>query len=202
MQKVKLYRSVEEKAGNEELFYPYRDTMRAPGNVPYIVDNLWEWSRPVDFPCRRHAVYASTSPQLALKSGPKGGKAYHIKFFGKVKIAQLKGYSDSKNHPDCKLLKKTIINLLKESIGDWWLDWDLDSKKQIGHLWMPCLRKREVEHLFAYVPELHNIRSKIFSAITYWNNVELIDVDQESLPDKEGEVFFEAKDGYQLSDTY
>lgn len=201
MQKVKFYRAVEEKKGDEELFCPYKDTMRAPGNVPYIVDNLWEWSRPEGFPCRRHAAYASPSPQLALQSGPEGGKIYLIEFFGEVKIAQLKGFSDSKEHPDCKLLKKTLINLLKESTEDWWLDWDLEKKKEFGQLWMPCLRKREVEHLFANVPELHNIRSQISSAITYWNDVELIDVDQESFPDKEGEIFFEAKGGYQLVDT-
>lgn len=190
MQKVMFYRSVKEKTGNKELFYPYRDTMRAPGNVPYIVDNLREWARPDGFPCRRHAAYASPSSQLALQSGPEGGKVYRIEFLGEVKIAQLTGFPDSKEHPDCKLLKKTVINLLKERAGDWWLDWDLESKKQIGQLWMPCLRKSEVEYIFNNVRDLYNIRSKILSCITYWKNVDLIDVNQESFPDKEGEIFF------------
>lgn len=200
MQKIEFYRAVKEKPGDEELFYPYRDTMRAPGNVPYIVDNLWEWARPDGFPCRRHAAYASPSPQLALQSGPEGGKVYRIDFLGELKIAQLNGYSDSKYHPDCKLLKKIVIRLLKESAGDW-LDWNLDWKKDIGQLWMPCLRKGEVESLFSNISELSRIRSKVYSSIAYWNDVELIDIHQEAFSDKEGEIFFEAKGGYQLVDT-
>lgn len=66
---------------------------------------------------------------------------------------------------------------------------------------MPCLRKREVEHIFANVRELYNIRSKVYSAIAYWNDVEMIDVNQDYFLDKVGEIFFEAKGGYQLVDA-
>ena len=51
------------------------------------------------------------------------------------------------------------------------------------------------------VSELSRIRSKVYSSIAYWNDVELIDIHQEAFSDKEGEIFFEAKGGYQLVDT-
>lgn len=198
MQKTSLYRSIKEPTENDQLIFQYRDTMRAPSNVPYIVDNLWEWARPDGYPCRRHASYASPTPKLALESGPGGGKAYQVRFLGQISIAQVKGCSDSKEHPDCKKLKKVTIHLLRQQIDDWWLDWDIGIKQQLGQLWMPCLRKSEMDYLFAHVPELNKIHRELRSYITYWNDIEIINPNQGGFPDKDGEIFFEARDGYQL----
>lgn len=197
MQQLTLYRSIKEPAKNDQLIFKYRDTMRPPGNVPYVVDNLWEWARPEKFPCRRKTVYASPTTQLALKSGPEDGKVYRVKFLGRVNIAQVRGHSDSKEHRDCKELKKQLLNLLKRSTKDRWLDRDIDSKEQIGRLWMPCLRKNDIDYLFTHVQELKKIRSELLSWITYWRDVEIIHSKQMSI-EKVGEIFFEAKEGYQL----
>jgi hypothetical protein len=43
-------------------------TRRPPSNVPYIVDNLWEWKRPEGYPNRRYSVFCSPSPEIARES--------------------------------------------------------------------------------------------------------------------------------------
>ncbi len=86
---MKLYRSIKAKNGTFKLNYDFKHTMRAPGNVPYIIDNMWEWLRSEDYPNRRFSAYASPSQELALQSGNPDGKAFYVEFPGAVKIAQL-----------------------------------------------------------------------------------------------------------------
>jgi len=208
MGRLKLYRSVIPKESGKQQFHEYRPTMRPPGNVPYIVDNLWEWKRPEDFPCRRFCAYASPNPDLAMNSGPRRGQVFEIEFMGEYKIAQLIGYPDSKYHPECggksgdrqkySTLKKEMIRLLNKAADKWWPDLDRKEKLQAGQLWIPCLRKEEVAHLFENVPVLELIRDEVASRIKYWNDVVLLDPGKNSLPDKEGEIFFQAKGGYYL----
>jgi hypothetical protein len=178
----------------------YLHTMRPPGNVPYIVDNLWEWKRPVQYPNRRYSAFASPTQELALLSAGKDAIAYKVNFLGNYKLCQLmknKDFNrneDSKHHPDCTKLRRLLLNRLSPQ----WVDKELHAKSDIGRLWIPCLRKGEVDALFETIEALKNIRQEIFDAITYWDDVALIS-QQESIPDNEGEVFFEAFDGYYLS---
>lgn len=195
---MKLFRSIAAKNGTFKMNYEFRPTMRAPGNVPYIIDNLWEWLRPENYPNRRFAAYASPSQELALKSGPDKGTAFYVEFPGAYKLAQLTKYPDSKFHPDCKGVKRKIISLLTAEAKDWWLNWDVTRKTCIGQLWIPCLTKEEVEKIFNEEPILKNIKDKVTSLITYWKDVELIDPETSKLTNSEGELFFEAKDGYRL----
>jgi hypothetical protein len=54
-----IYRAVSKtKEVKNKLFVPH-STMRPPGNVPYIVDNLWEWARP-------RCLSSKLSPKLNL----------------------------------------------------------------------------------------------------------------------------------------
>jgi hypothetical protein len=208
MGSLKLYRSVIPKEEGAEHFIDYRSTMRPPGNVPYIVDNLWEWKRPEGFPCRRSCAYASPDPELALKSGPQGGTVFEIQFRGEYRIAQVVGYPDSKFHPECggkarnsreySNLKKTIIRLLNKSADRWWPDLDLEEKLHAGQLWIPCLTKKEIDYLFGNIPALQRIKDEMASRIKYWDDVVLLDPGKNTLPDKEGEIFFQAKGGYSL----
>lgn len=200
MGRFTAYRSIVPKKDGYELI-KYRPTMRPPRNVPYLVDNLWEWVRPESYPCRRTSVFASLTKELAFKSGPKGGMAFEIEFNGQPVIAQLKGFTDSKYHPECKSLKKLLINLLRKESNEWWPDWDLKKKSQVCQLWFPCLRRQEVEELFENVPLLQVIKKEVQTNVTYWNNVELVDIEDPRLPDHEGEIFFEARDGYRLLKT-
>jgi len=178
----------------------YRHTMRPPGNVPYVVDNLWEWKRPEHYPNRRYSAFASPKKEDAILSAGENTIAYRVSFLGNYKLCQVKGNrsftnnKDSKYHPDCKILRSLLLRKLDLS----WIDKDIYAKSDIGRLWIPCLRKEEVDTLFEKTDVLKEIRQDIYDAITYWEDVVLIR-EGEQIPDQEGEIFFEAFDGYLLS---
>jgi len=198
MTELKLYRSVLPRNNGKEEFFEYRDTMRPPGNVPYLVDNLWEWLRPEAYPCRRFSAYGSPSPDLARKSGKKEGVVFELEFLGELKIAQVKGYTDSKYHPESSKMAKDVIGLLNKATDSWWPNLKLERKFNAGQLWMPCLTKKEINELFENVPELRLIQTELRSIVRYWDDVELLDMEKLYLPDENGEIFFEAKGGYWL----
>jgi hypothetical protein len=190
--KFAIYRSVKPKSDTTTRLHEYRKTMRPPGNVPYVVDNLWEWKRPKNYPNRRCSVFASPIAELAVEAA-KGGSAYTVHFNDKYKLCQVKGYWDSKKHPDCKKLRKLLFNIF----GQEWIDGKLKHKEEFGKLWIPCLTKNDMNSLFGSNERLREIRDDIYNAITYWNDVALIKNGMD-LPDPEGELFFEAEGGYYL----
>jgi hypothetical protein len=190
---LEIYRAV--KINQESLdkpIYP-RDSMRAPGNVPYVVDNLWEWKRPEAFPNRRTSVFANPSRAIARKSGAASAEVYWVEFKGQYNMAQLKGVEDSKYHPECDSLKKLVLDLA----GKGWPDLPLEKKMTVGRLWLPCLTKQEMDGLFETVKELKEAREQLLNSIRYWEDVELVTGDS-PLRYRFAEVFFEAKDGYFL----
>lgn len=63
---VSMFRAVPRDRWDPTQRHVRQVTRRTPGNVPYLVDNLWEYLRSENFPSRRHAVYASPTPELAL----------------------------------------------------------------------------------------------------------------------------------------
>lgn len=143
------------------------NTVRPPGNVPYIIDNFWEWKRPDSFPDRRHAVFASPTPELAQQCGPINGQVYRVEFVGDFKLVQLLEFEDSKLHPNVESLRRDLFNLL----GYGWLSCPINVKVEIGRLWLPCLTKNEVAELFESVPCLNKIRDSMSDSINYWNEV-------------------------------
>lgn len=187
-----IFRAVHATTDIQQL-QEYRQTMRPPGNVAYIIDNLWEWKRPESYPNRRYSVFASPSVDRALQSAEKNAIAYVVSITGNYKMCQLKGIEDSKYHPDCKKLRKFML----KKLGQKWIDRDLDLKTDAGRLWMPCLRKEEVDALFDEADVLKKIRREIYDAITYWDDVLLVRPG-EPISDQKGEIFFEAFDGYRL----
>ena len=65
--KVRLFRSVNAAAiPGSEATVPSLLTTRAPGDVPFFVDSLWNWRRSESYPTRRQSVCASPTPELAL----------------------------------------------------------------------------------------------------------------------------------------
>lgn len=193
----KIFRAVPKLEKTPQL-KNYHTTMRSPGNVPYVVDNLWEWKRPKNYPNRRHSFCASPTPELALEAA-EGGTAYNVEFKGRYKLCQVKAYKDSKYHPDCKSLKKLLPKLYKKYFNLDWINSNLSEKEDFGKLWIPCLTKRDINYLFGSNEKLREIKDEIYNAITYWNDVVLIKNGMD-LPDPEGELFFEPEDGYFLKD--
>lgn len=168
-------------------------TRRAPINVPYLVDNPWEWRRPLGFACRRHAVYALPSLSLANKFNPTDGRVYRVVINGDFTMNQLIGWKDSKEHPEYKSLPKLLLKCL----GQAWIDSSLSEKQDAGRLWIPCLAAVEVEHLFESVPILKGIKNQAWKAIEYWDKVIKVE-STEKIPDVSGELFFEAPMDYAL----
>lgn len=193
MSELKIFRSAKAKPGMTTKLHEYRNTTRPPGYVPYVVDNLWEWKRPENYPCRRFSVYASPQGSIAEELGPEDGTIYRVELKGKYKLCQVQGYEDSRYHPDCKKLRR----LLFKTFGQHWIGGKLKDKEEFGKLWIPCLTGDEMNHLFGSNEKLRKIRDGVYNAITYWNDVELIKNNM-PLPDPIGELFFEAKDGYYL----
>lgn len=97
----------------------WRPTMRLPSNVPYIVDNLWENLRPANMPCRRHAVYVSPSPVLAIECAARTGErsmytAYEVEISGSFTITQL-DVEDARYHSDVS----AVLGLVKAEHATW-----------------------------------------------------------------------------------
>ena len=179
-----LYRS--ERPQPEQFLPRARQTIaRAPANVPYVVDNLWEWKRPLQFPCRRFSVFASPSVETALKTGPAGGHACRLELSGDFVIAQIH-VKESKKHTECESLRKLLFGLLGQS----WLEAPLKARQHAGRLFIPCLKAAEVEHIFSRRP-LAAIRDQMWEAIHYWDEADLIEGTDSRLHPT-GEVFFEA----------
>jgi hypothetical protein len=190
-----IFRSASQGTDRRSVQRTQSATMRPPASVPYVVDNLWEWKRPANFPSRRFSVFASPNPKLALENGPPGGLACRISFLGRFTLCQLQGWRDSKIHPECRSLPK----LLLRELGREWASTPLSQKQAVGRLWMPCLAAAEVEGLFTEVDELRRLRAKLEGAIHYWDSVVLVD-DPVGLPSAEGELFFTAEEGYVLEE--
>lgn len=161
-------------------------TRRAPGNVPYVVDNLWEWKRPEGYPNRRYSVFCSPSTELARVNAQDNSGLYRVEPQGNALIVQIME-QDARDHPDCKALKKSLARLLGKK---GWLDASLENKKAISSLWAPCLTKEEVEELFLIEP-LASIREQIWNLVTFWEKAELIKPGG-PLVSNIGEIFFEA----------
>lgn len=186
-----IYRAA--KPGLVDTFCKYRKTRRPPVNVPYVVDNLWEWVRPEGYPNRRYSAYASPAGEIALKLVGNDTRPYLVEFNGNYLLCQVKDHEDSKDHTECKQIRK----LLLDKIGILWASENLQTKESIGRLFIPCLTKEDVDKIFQENDLLRKYKDDLRQAIKYWDNVYLINPGEE-IPDPVGEIFFEAFDGYYL----
>jgi len=164
-------------------------TQRVPGNVPYLVDNLWEWARPVECPSRRYAVYASPSPELAREAGGAvGGCVYRVEFLGDVRAVQAP-QKDARFHSEAQG-SQSLTRFVARLLGQAWVDAPLAEKQTLAPLWAPCLSREEVESVIAD-SALAPHREALWARINFWTDVQLLSLDH-PLPYAEGEVFFEA----------
>ena len=165
-----------------------RKTMRPPGNVPYFVDNIWEWLRPKDMPTRRLAAFASPSTGLAATAVAGSlDDVYHVELLDSQSAVQLvhsKNPRDAKYHADIKNLRNVI---LRESLGDEWAGQPLNLKGLAAALFTPCLSKSEVAEILEHSEHLNP--DTIRAASTFWHDVEWLHLG-DTLPSQEGEIFF------------
>lgn len=184
----KMFRAVERKGFDPSMRHFPRATRRLPSNVPYVVDNIWEWLRPAGAPSRRHAIYASPTPTLALRNASGGGASREnyivceLRFFGPAcKIAQLK-VTDARLHPDIANIIRCIHHQLDEDFASQLLH----DKLYCGPLFMPCASREELAIFFETGIWNSHLATLLNEISCFWT-----DADLTIQPCNEGEMFFE-----------
>lgn len=171
------------------------ETPRAPSNIPFYVDNIWEWLRPVGFPSRRHSAFAAPTKQLAAKAiNCSIDNVYEVELARDAiacQIVRSENPEDAKFHPDLKRLRELVIGRLPSS----WFQSDLTERFKIGALFLPCCPPEQVDTLMRDCKILK--QDEIRRATTIWKDVEIISpMELTSNMHESGEIFFEG--GYRL----
>lgn len=188
-----LYRAVQSmSAADADKVYRWRPSVRLPSNVPYIVDNLWEHLRPVDMPCRRHAVYASPTPELAVQCAAKPSRpaptAYVVAITGAYQVSQL-DVEDARQHADLPAVQALVQKRQPEWAG---LPWD--TRLRLAMLCVPGATKADWERVIREDGAVAAIVAELSGLSTFWASAHA------PVASSRGELFFELQDGasYQL----
>ncbi len=196
----KLYRAVLKQNFNPLKIYSKYSTPRMPANIPYVVDNLWEYLRPEEMPSRRFAVYASPTPELALKNASNKEIDRNSYVVCRVdikdkncKVAQL-SLEDARLHSDVKLLTRLMV----ESLGEVFSSDNHALRTVLAPVFAPVLPRTEMQRLADSYTILKDTLNKVTNESTFWSSAS-----NTIQTDGLGEVFFELAGGsssnYQLS---
>lgn len=179
---MQIYRAVPRPTFNPERVHKRHPGARLPGNVPYFVDNLWEFTRPADKPSRRNAVYASPTVELALDGAAGVGQpqdgfiACRVECRTPPKTFQL-SVADARYHPDVKRLQKAVHDKLggASPLG-------FEGKLAVAPLFVPGITRGELMAAMEQSDQLRALVEELASMLTLWNDT----------PDAAvGELFFE-----------
>lgn len=168
---MSIFRAVPRDGFNPNQIYKWRDGQRLPGNVPYLVDNLWEFTRPEGKPSRRRAVYASPTAELALDCANAGALSRdkyvpcEVAFQTRSEVFQL-SVSDARYHPDLKRVQKLVHGKLAN-----WSERGLDSKLVLAPLFLPGTTREELRVAMDNNAELRAIVEEAAAAVTMWFDV-------------------------------
>lgn len=193
-----MYRAIQKSSYKGPDYKIHRQSsVRLPSNLPYVLDNILEFIRPECMPSRRHAIYSSPTPELALKNASSGRVDRSDYVVCKVivdpasiRIAQLI-VTDARYHPDIQLITRYINNISSHEMHS------LVQRKEAALLFSPGTLPFEIEDI---------LNNKIVSSImkyasensTFWSEATSIPVNSE------GELFFElnaADSFYQLHEV-
>jgi hypothetical protein len=155
---------------------------RIPKHVPVLVDNIWEYLRPVEMPSRRSSAFGSPTPLLASRFGPPDGVVGRVFVTRPCTIAQISRCPDASLHEDIESIPVMLRNTGIADVLLRQLSSTLLQQAQIGVL----IRA-------AGLPAL------IFAkASTFWQQCTLLEPGIDDVIDITGEMFFEAPRGYAL----
>ena len=171
-----------------------QDSVRLPSNLPFFIDNLLEMWRPSTMPSRRHAVYASPTPELALANASSGAEgegyvAMRLVITGEAKVAQLQ-VTDARYHGDIRRLTRVV-----QQHSEFLTSLDRAAKAEhFGPLFIPGTSKAEMFDWFQAaqtkgIPELTEFADELMKACTFWRDAVAEPVDAP------GELFFELMPG-------
>ena len=164
-------------------------TSRPPGNVPYYVDNIWEWLRPDDVASRRRAAFASPTPELAA-AGAQGdvAEAWQVELVDAQSAYQIVNGErphDARYHADIIRLKSLIIGQLRRIL---WFDLPLSQREPELNLFAPCLSKSDIHEILETSTRLD--AEKIICACEFWSDVVKFDP-LKGPPHPTEEIFFD-----------
>lgn len=186
MMDFKMYRAVPRAGHDPRQQHTCLTTQRMPGNIPYFVDNIWEWLRPAGAPSRRHAVYASPTVELALDNASAGRLPRHdyvaceiLLCADAVKIAHL-GVSDARQHQDIHRLL-TIATTLAAGFADG----PVADKARFAPLFLPGVRQDEITAFFQSGKAPEGLEQRLRAACAFWDTATL-----QVNPQCNGEMFF------------
>jgi hypothetical protein len=186
-----MYRLDRKNAHTNNPYLPL-GTMRKPSNVPFIVDNLWEWSRPKDMPSRRLSVYASPTPELARELGGAANGEIFTVHAECAKIVQIP-YRDAKFCPEADSSSRLFLGrIVANMFNQQWIDSPMHQKMPEALLWSPCLTQSEVEEIMGRSNHLVQRIDEIRNSIQFWKNA-AVQNPNENWTFEDGEIFFEAK---------
>jgi hypothetical protein len=170
-------------------------TPRVPGNVPFFVDNIWEWLRPEGFPSRRLSAFAAPCVEGAVASaGCTVDQVYRVELLDGQPVCQLimgDRPDDARYHADIDQLKRQIIRILPEE----WYQRPCFERGIEAVLFLPCVTGDEIEIVMQESSFID--ADRIRQSCTFWQDVVLLAecrMTQELHPS--GELFFEG--GYRL----
>lgn len=173
-------------------------SLRAPGNVPYLVDNIWEWLRPAGAPNRRMAAFASPRPELAISTLKKSDQppfVYEVDLpegWTIAQIAQGENPTDARYHSDVRDLARLVLKLL----GPDWLTTGHADRGVERDLFQPALAKQDVEQILTASDLLD--KAALRAASRFWDDVRIGRADDPL--HESGEIFFEVPpQGYGLT---
>jgi hypothetical protein len=180
---MKMYRAVPRTDLLETTVLRSLHTSRVPVNVPYLVDNIWENLRPEYAPSRRHAIFASPSPDQALKSASKDGASDKVVCElvindSNCRVAHL-SKPDAKDHDDIRRLMciaSPLFAKLFHNMPD-------EAKLVYAPLFVPGTTAGRIANLLLR-PELSAL-AEASDACTMWKEARF-----EPVPGHNGELFF------------
>lgn len=171
-------------------------TLRVPRNVPYLIDNLWEWLRPEDFPSRRQSAFASPSPQAALATLDNAeARVWTVAFLDDQPACQIVSGgdpSDARYHPDIERLSRLVI-LRLNAAG--WLGAPTAAMSPAAALFLPIANPDLVELALAEAALFGpGFREEVRRLSTFWRDCRLFTPQHDGPPPHPcGEIFFSGR---------
>jgi hypothetical protein len=188
---MKMYRAVPKASFGPNAQFEGLTTRRTPSNVPFLVDNLWEWLRPEHAPSRRHAMYASPTPELALAnasavgSDPSKYVVCELETSGPGLVLAHLLVKDARDHHDIGAL----VRLVSGSMGREFGSLPLAEKTAHAALYVPAVSKEELSVYFESTEAAKQLAKEVRAVSTFWQDASY------TPQDHNGEFFFEIPAG-------